>query len=236
MTFGSAVLDKIAAWSGRLTYSALDGAETGVFAKLKASGKGVVLLTAHIGNPEVIRAIASRSGKVRVHVLMHTKHSELFNGLIRQLSPNSLAQVVAVTDVGPAEAMFFADAVARGEWVVIAADRIPVQLEGRTVNASFLGEDAPFPQGPFILGALLRVPVFFLFCVRDRGRFRIQLTLCADPILLPRHHRLESIAKYATQFANALEACVAYDPLQWFNFYPFWNPRRMPIAQQKVAE
>ena len=54
-----------------------------------------------------------------------------------------MAQVVAVTDVGPAEAMLFTEAISRGEWVVIAGDRIPVHRKGRTVNAPFLGEDAP---------------------------------------------------------------------------------------------
>jgi predicted LPLAT superfamily acyltransferase len=38
-----------------------------------------------------------------------------------------------------------------------------------------------------------------------------------------RANRHEAYANYAQKFAKALEAQVIRAPLQWFNFYDFWE-------------
>jgi len=54
---------------------------------------------------------------------------------------------------------------------------------------------------------------------------------------LPRGNRLAAIRGYAAAFAKALEAQVSRTPLQWFNFYPFWNESsEQPHAAQEAAE
>jgi len=236
MSFGSSVLDKIAAWSGHIPVSSLDYATSEIFGEIEARGRGVVIITAHIGNPEVMRAMALHFRSIHINVLMHTNNAQLFNGLIQKIQPGAKMRVIPVTSVGPAEAMLLADAIARGEWVVIAGDRVPVLDGTRTVSVPFLGEDAPFPQGPYILGAILKAPTYLLFCVRDKARYRISLTRFADPIYLPRGDRINAIAQCATLFAKALEECVVRAPLQWFNFYPFWKTQRALTSQPEVAE
>ncbi len=49
----------------------------------------------------------------------------------------------------------------------------------------FLGKAAGFPQGPYILGALLDCPVYALFCLREGGRYRVDAFKLADRIVLP---------------------------------------------------
>ncbi len=51
--------------------------------------------------------------------------------------------------------MLLQDKMQKGEWVIVAADRVPVQSD-RVQHVDFLGESAAFPQGAWILANLLQ--------------------------------------------------------------------------------
>jgi predicted LPLAT superfamily acyltransferase len=239
LSFGVSILDKLAAWTAEVP-RLWPGPSMQLLADVETSGQGIVVITAHLGNPEVIRAVAALSGRVPVNVLMHTEHAKLFNRLMKELSPESPIRAFPVTKVGIDTAIVLSEAIAKGEWVVIAGDRVPVSEEGRVVEAPFLGEPASFPQGPFILGSLLKAPVYLLFCVREGAGFRVHFSKFADSIQLPRADRVGAIRRYASQYAQSLELRIAETPLQWFNFYSFWAPasgvRQDAIVVQRAAE
>jgi predicted LPLAT superfamily acyltransferase len=203
---------------------------------VEAGGKGAFVITAHLGNPEVIRAVAVLNGHVPINVLMHIEHAQFFNRLIREFSPNAPVRAIPVTKVGADTAIALSEAVARGEWVVMVGDRVPVVDGGRVVDTPFLGDLAPLPQGPYILGALLKVPTYLMFCVRGRGGYDVHFSKFADRIELPRGDRMGAITRYAALFAKALEARVAEAPFQWFNFYSFWSAPRDPYPDVSVAQ
>lgn len=240
MTFGASALDKLAAWTGDIPISQVRGVTTGLLKEVEQSGRGVFVITAHIGNPEVIRAVSVLGKGVRVNVLMHTEHAQLFNRVIREFSPELPVRAFAVTKVGIDTAMILSQAIANGEWVVMVGDRVPVSEQGRVVEVPFLGELAAFPQGPYILASLLKAPAYLMFCTRVRSGFDVHFTKFADLIELPRTDRMGAIRRYAALYAKALEARVADAPLQWFNFYSFWRTSRDLSRQaqtvQRVAE
>lgn len=239
LSFGVSALDKLAAWTANLP-RIWPSPSSQLLDAVEASGQGIVVITAHLGNPDVIRAVGALDGHVPVNVLMHTEHAQLFNRLLREMSPTSPVRAFPVTKVGVDTAIILSEAIAKGEWVVIAGDRVPVAEAGRVVGVPFLGETAAFPQGPYILGALLKAPVYLLFCVRDGGAFRLHFSKFADAIELPRADRIGAIRGYASLFAKALEARIAEAPLQWFNFYPFWtavpDPHTDAAVVQRAAE
>jgi predicted LPLAT superfamily acyltransferase len=222
MNFGGAALDKFAAWTGNIPASLLHGEGVAALDALVASGRGAFLITAHLGNPEVVRAIGMLGKSVPMNVLVHTENAQLFNKLINEFSPHAPVRAIPVTKVGPDTAILLSQAVERGEWIVMVGDRVPVSQDGRTVEVPFMGEMAPFPQGPYVLASVLKAPVYLLFCARDRTGFEVRLTKFADLIALPRHDRTGAIRRYAALYAKALEECAAVWPLQWFNFYSFW--------------
>ena len=226
LAFGESALDKIAAWSGDIPRARLNGIDSDLMDGVARNGQGAIILTAHLGNTEVIRALATLGERKIVNVLMHTEHAKLFRRLMHTYSAASPVRAIGVTTIGADTAILLSEAVSRGEWVVIAADRVPVSNDNRTVDVPFLGGIAPFPQGPFILGAILKVPAYLLFCVRDGSGFDVHFSKFADRIELPRRDRLGAIRHYAAQFARALETRVAETPLQWFNFYSFWRAPR----------
>jgi predicted LPLAT superfamily acyltransferase len=224
MSFGVAALDKLAAWTGNIDLGDLDGDVTRSISATMNDGRGAFVITAHLGNPEAIRAVGTTQGQ-RINVLVHTVHAARFNRLIETLSPESATHLMQVTNLGPETAVALREAVERGEWVVMAGDRVAVAEAGeRIVWIPFLGELAPFPQGPYILASLLRCPTYLLFGTRRGDRFDVHFRKLADPVVLPRGQRIKAIESYARQFAGAIEHQIRAAPFQWFNFFDFWRP------------
>jgi predicted LPLAT superfamily acyltransferase len=76
--------------------------------------------------------------------------------------------------------------------------------------------------GPHILAGLLGCPVFFVVCLKLRGRHHIFYEHFADKVGWTRATRDEVVKASAQKFAQRLEHHCTHAPLQWFNFYPFW--------------
>lgn len=223
ISFANAIIDKLAAWSGALSLADVDyQGRDRLLAQVK-TGKGAVLLGSHLGNLEVCRVIADLDETIRINVLVHTKHAEKFNRLLRQTNANSGLNLIQVTDISAATAMLLSDKIDNGELVIIAADRTPVSRNPRVSRAKFLGGDAMFPQGPFILAALLKCPVYTLFCLKQQGRQVITFDHFSDSLTLPRKTREQALQQTIQRYAQRLEHYCLMEPLQWFNFFDFWR-------------
>lgn len=228
MSFGQAIADRFAAWLGHMTLKHLDivGKEQ-VLEKLN-SGQGVVLLTSHLGNIELCRALAnlrSHDRELPVNVLVHTRHAEAFNKILAEVSPDTHIRLIQVDSIGPDTAILLSDMIERGEIVAIAADRVPVNGTATdSVPVQFLGSEACFPKGPLILSSILNCPVFTVFCTRNGpNRFLLEIEPFANPLLLPRKQRQEQLNFYVQRYANRLEIMCKKAPLEWFNFFDFWK-------------
>jgi len=134
----------------------------------------------------------------------------------------SALELIQVTELGPEVALSLKDRIDRGEWVVITGDRVPVH-GGRTVDVRFLGGTAPLPVGPYVLGALLECPVHLLVCLRRGGINHVYFELFAERLSWSRAERDAALEREAQRFADRLAHYVRLEPLQWFNFYPFWR-------------
>lgn len=256
MQFGEAVMDKVSAWSGEIPLTSLVGTGPEDLRQAALRREGGVILVAHHGNLDVINAIGERND-IDLCALVHTRHAEKFNQLLEQATGRKPPQVIEVSDITPATAMVLGDRVNRGGFVVIAADRVSIpptadtvpadtstadtheggvisvtttadiSLKPRVHHCDFLGESAPFPEGPFMLAALLRCNVYTLGCVRERGgahpRFRVDFAPFDDSRDIKRSARQAWIHQAIQRHAKHLEARVKRHPLQWFNFFDFWH-------------
>jgi len=223
MTFAEAILDKLAAWAGMIALGDVGyrGREP-VLERLR-QGQGVLLLGSHLGNLEVCRVIASLDKDIRVNVLVHTRHAEKFSALLSRYNSASQLNLIQVTEISAATSMLLADKIDQGEIVIVAADRTPVNNQDRVVEADFLGAKALFPEGPFILASLLKCPVLTVFCLKRRGKYVIYFDPFSDGLKLPRKQREQVLQETIQRYANRLQAYCLQEPLQWFNFYPFWH-------------
>ncbi|OZI60077.1 LpxL/LpxP family acyltransferase [Bordetella genomosp. 11] len=219
--FADAILDKLDVWQGRLTARDVVIQDPHDLHAQMRAGRGQILVGSHLGNLEVCRALVERGGQLTLNVLVHTRHAEAFNQLLAQAGASRL-RLIQVTELDAAIMLQLNDRIERGEWLAIAGDRVPVR-GGRVVDVDFLGAPAAFPQGPWLLAALLKCPANVLFCTKIDGRYRIALERLADRVELPRGRREEGVRQWAQRYADRLARECRDAPQQWFNFYPFWS-------------
>lgn len=222
LAFAEGIMDKLLAWSGSLNARDVDLLNPETASVAIASRRGGVIVTAHLGNNEISNVLSTRYRGLKLNILTHTRHSATFNRLLGKINPQSQVNLMQVTDITPATAILLAEKVAAGEFVVIAGDRVPVAAGSAVVMAPFLGEDAPFPVGPWLLASILQCPVYLLWSVKVGTRYKVRFELFQDRVHLPRRDRGTVASELAAAFAARLETVSAEAPLQWFNFFDFW--------------
>jgi predicted LPLAT superfamily acyltransferase len=223
MDFAGRALDSFAAWSGAIGPDALSVDDPALMAQMAADPRGALLVVSHHGNAELSHALMDSDLRKRLTVLVHTRHAENYNRLLARHRGEAAARMIQVTEIGPETAIMLRDCIERGEWVAMAGDRVPVLSSGRTVRVPFLGSDADFSQGPWLLAGLLGCPVHLLFCRRERpGHWRLALEPFADKVALVRGQREADIAGLAARYARRLERECREAPWQWYNFFDFW--------------
>jgi len=221
MAFAEALLDKLDAWNGRLGLDQVRLHDPDQVHSRMHAPRGEILVTAHLGNLEVCRALAQLGRRVRLNVLVHTRHAEAFNRLLEEAGASDL-RLIQVSELDPAVMLQLSERLERGEWLAIAGDRVPLH-GGRTVEVDFLGAPAPFPQGPWLLAHLLRCPTNLLFCLREADGYHLYLEDFAPAPAWRRQERAAGIQGLAQAYAERLAAHCLKAPRQWFNFYPFWS-------------
>jgi len=226
--FADALLDKALVWTGGLELDEIRREVDPRFDRAVDENRGGVLVVAHFGNLEVLRRMGEYAKQLRLHILVHTRHAERFNRMLTRVNPQSAECLLQVTEVDTATIAHLAARVELGDFVVIAADRVPVTSE-RTLEVPFLGADAPFPIGPWVLAAALGCPVYWLACYQrpaDRGRYTLVCELMRERIVLPRKTRDAALRDVVGEYVRYLERACREAPLAWFNFFPFWRVPR----------
>src|SRR6185436_5529823 len=222
LTFADASLDKFDAWRGEVS-TAVEFKGIEEFTRLAREKRGALFIGSHLGNLEMIRALAATKQLATVTAVVYTDHARRFAATLAGANARFADNLFEVRDFGPQTAILLKERVERGEILVIVGDRTPAADNGRRAHALFLGHDAPFPQGPVVLGYLLGCPVYLFFCLKDGERYRIHLEPFAEKILLPQRDRRAAIDAYVAQYASRLECYCREAPLQWFNFFDFWH-------------
>ncbi len=227
MDFALRGVETLAAWSGAIPASDVHVDDPQALQAALDDPRGALLVVSHHGNVEILRALMDRRLRDRLTVLVHTRHAENYNRVLREFRPEAGARMIQVTEIGPATAIALRDCIERGEWVAIAADRVPVLSRQRVVSVPFLGRPAAFSQGPWLLASLLECPVYLMFCRREKGNgWRFGLESFSERVVLPRGERLAAMTGLAADYAKALEVQVRRDPWQWYNFFDFWGDGR----------
>lgn len=227
-SFSCAVLDRVMLLCGRDRDYVITTEGLEPVLAVVAEGRGCILMGAHLGSFEVLRTLA-RELPVPVWALMYRRNAGALTTLLDRLAPALRARILEIGDT--ASMIQARECIERGEIVGLLADRAPPGH--RCVAAPFLGGTARFPSGPFVLAAMLGAPVFLFHAVRTgKRRYHVSLELFDRRVVLRRETRAADLAAYVQRYAAAIErGCRAY-PLQWFNFFPFWEH---PDAQPDPA-
>lgn len=228
LRFGGAMLDKIASWRGELHVGHDVVFAPGAEETLNVSDpRGKLLLASHLGDVEACRALAQLQGSKTINALVFSDSAQRFKQIMEEMAPQAGLNLLPVNDIGPDTAILLKEKLDRGEWIAIVGDRIAVTTqrggEWRVCWSRFMGQIAPFPQGPFILASILRCPVDLIFALRQQEKLRIHCEPFADPLLLPRATRQQALQNTVDRYAERLEHYALQSPLDWFNFFDFWQ-------------
>lgn len=220
--FAETMLDKLLAIAGRYPLARVQARGSEAVHAQARTGQGAVLVTAHTGCLELCQALAEQSPDLKVNVLVHTKHAESFNRILSRLNPQRGVELIEVSELDMGLTLKLAERVAAGEFVAIAGDRVPVR-GSKTVRIPFLGSEADFPVGPYLIAGLLGCPLFLMLCLHEDPGYALEFELLAEQVKLPRRAREEALTAHARRFADALAARLRRSPYDWFNFYAFWD-------------
>lgn len=220
LCFATTILDRAYLMAKRIGYfdCHVDGAE--MLLAVVARRQGCLLFGAHLGSFEMLRVLAATGCPVPVQILMYEQNAGKLNSVMRALNPKSSLQIIALGT--PQTMLLVAEALARGEIVALLADR--VVAGDKFQLCSFLGAEAPFPEGPMVLAAALRAPVVLFSAIYRGGRrYDIRFEPFAERIILPRAGRAEALRGECARYAGWLQRHCRDSPYNWFNFYDFWK-------------
>lgn len=222
-TFAQVSLDRLFFLTGKWDGFRIEQRNHPMVVEAARAGRGALLLGAHLGSFEVMRCRAREFG-VPINVVVDYSNAARINAVVRSLSPDAETRLISLGDDSLGAMLAIRAAIDRGEFVAILGDRQPATAPGgaRLVVTPFLGGDAAFPAGPWLLAHSLRCPVYFVAGVYTRpNRYALQFELLADRVRLD-DDRAAALERYVRSYAAMLEAFTRAAPLNWFNFYDFW--------------
>jgi predicted LPLAT superfamily acyltransferase len=184
---------------------------------LVAEGRGLVLVTAHVGGWQ--HAMACLSGlEVPVSLLLHRDSGDVDKQFFEHrpgAPPFTLLDPAGY--LGSTLEML--QVLREGGVLCIMGDR---GMGAGTVPVAFLGGPVRLPFSPYKLASATGAPLAVIFAFEREGRTAMEL---AAVIRVPGQlgRKPAAYLPYARQFSLALERFVAEHPYQFFNFYDMWD-------------
>jgi predicted LPLAT superfamily acyltransferase len=184
---------------------------------------GTLLMGAHLGSFEAMRACGRGMAGRRVAMAMYEDNARRLNEILATIEPAAMQDIIPL---GRLDSMLELESrLAAGDIVGVLADR---SLGDEPVlRLPFLGEEASFPTGPMRMAAALRRRVFFMAGIyRGGNRYEITFEPLADFTDLQGDDRLarrERVEAAVRSYAARLERFSRDAPDNWFNFHDFWR-------------
>src|SRR5262249_29484625 len=194
-----------------------------------ARGRGVLLLGAHVGSFEILRALGEQRPDVRICVVMDRRQTPALTETLHALNPAIAANIIDAGADAAELALALHGAAREGALIGLLGDRARL---GEAVRAAdFFGARAAFPVAPYLIASLLAVPVVLCFGLyRGGNRYDLYFETFAEELRLARPTRAMQLDDCVQRYAARLEHYTRLDPYNWFNLYDFWHRRADPAA------
>jgi predicted LPLAT superfamily acyltransferase len=214
---GQALIDKVVVISGlphKFTFN-LDGISN--LHQIAALKKGGLLLTTHVGNWEAASHLLTDID-ARINIVIFDGEDKSVKAYLESVTGKSSINFIVIKD-DMSHIFEISEAFLNEEIVCMPADRF---MEGnKTVTVKFLGADAKFPQGPFILAAKFKVPVAFVLAVKESTfHYHFFASEIKEYIYLDNDAMVQQLI---TDFVSYMETKLKKYPEQWYNYYNFWQ-------------
>ena len=228
-TFASIVLDRLYFARGDIAQFDLQHSGGALLVEALASGRGAVMLGAHLGSFEALQAVGEQHASLRAAMVMYPANAQNIQRVLKAVAPANTLHIITIGH--PGTTLAIRDWLDGGGVVGMLGDRVLHDRQdgkdrGDVMRLPFLGGDAPFGLGPLRLAMMLRQRVFFMTALfRGGNRFVVRFEPLADFSARPADASARDAQLHAAlrAYVHKLEALCVEAPYNWFNFHDFWN-------------
>ncbi|MDC8105715.1 lipid A biosynthesis acyltransferase [Chryseobacterium sp. PTM-20240506] len=214
-TFGKVLIDKTAISVGlrdRFTYE-FDGIQN--LKDLLNEKKGGVLISAHIGNFEIAEHFfADIDFDCQINLVTTDQEVTAIKEYMDSIAvKKSNIKFIYVKD-DMSHIFDINTALSKNELICFTGDRY---FEGsKFLETELLGKSAKFPAGPFLIASRLGVPVVYVYVMKEKN---LHYHLYARVA----HVKKRDAQGLLNSYVENLENMIKKYPLQWFNYFDFWD-------------
>jgi KDO2-lipid IV(A) lauroyltransferase len=177
------------------------------------AGRGVILVTGHIGPWDSAARLLAKDFSADVLVVMLAEPDEQARRVHDAVRERSGVRVIHV-GAHPLDALPLLRHVRAGGVLAIQLDR--GAPGGRFLDVELFGTATRMPEGPFRLAALSGAPIVPIFAHR-LGYFRYEFSVDAA-IRVSRHATADELQVAASSAAQAMQSFISRHPTEWFHF------------------
>ncbi len=242
VSFIVSICEKYAAWNGDIPLKDLILKTKEDYDKvidLLKNKKGMIILFAHLGNIELLKALAAiNEGNpvkdCKINILMDFNLNKNVNILIASAknNKNNFVDFIDASNIGPDAIITMEEKLNNGEIIAIAGDRTSNKSDKFNL-INFLGEDARFPYGTFLIPILLKYPTYYFFALRENDKiipkkydfyiFESKIISNIQNKRLTKNDKSKIVLELTKEFAEITEKMLIKYPYQWYNMYYFWD-------------
>ena len=214
--FGQTIIDKYAIQLGQrdqFTYE-FDGVE--ILCQLLEEKKGGILISAHVGNFEIAEFFLSEIDEFsQINLVTTDSEHKAIKSQFEAISVKSNVKFIIIKD-DMSHIFNINTALSNNELICFTGDRY---FEGtKTLTANLLGAPAEFPAGPFLIGSRLKVPVVFVYVMKETSSHYHLYTRKAE-------FKNRDANDLLNQYTKSVSWILNKYPYQWFNYFDFWGEK-----------
>ncbi len=215
--FGQTLIDKMVMMAGlknKFDFE-FDGEEN--LHEMVRRGKGGMLISAHMGNWEIAGQLLDRLDAKFSVVMYDAEHEKIKQYIEDAVGKRRMKVIVVKDDISHIYAIN--EALKNNELICMHGDRF---LPGnKTHTTKFMGREAEFPMGPFLIASAFKVPVCYTFAFKETPR---HYHFFSSPIRTYHHlPKPEQVPAMLQDYVGEMETKIGQYPEQWFNYYAFWK-------------
>ena len=222
-TFAQVIFDRVRLLEGRLDDFDIRMRGEEIIRHHAERGRACVLLGAHFGSFEVMRALDRTLPGLTVRYLMYEEHADKTARIMASINPEVAGRIIPLTD-GQDAMLAVREALDNGDFVAFLGDRMPVSNPRAGIDVAFPGGSIRVPRAPYVTAMLARAPLILFFSpMVGRRTYDIVFTEIHAGEPVPRAERDRVCQALAQRFADELAAMCRRHPHNWFNFFDFWS-------------
>ena len=212
--YAEALVDKFIAFSGEaLPIKITENDSWKYFSEIVSKNQGCFFICSHHGNIEALPAIM-HSKKISwnkcIHAFMRVSQSPIFHSFIERNTSASQVVIHAAENIGISTGIEISNLLENGNIVMMAGDRLNSPKSG--ISVEILGKTCRLPSGVFKLAKFTGIPIFFISCIKKDKQYIVEMK-----------EGIGSVNDLAKQFAEFLEQKIIEAPINWANFYDFFE-------------